>query len=195
MTENITYTFYEIVCKDEDKDFIYVGSTKDFKNRKYQHKTVCNNKNLKGYNLQIYQFIRENGGWENFNMNPVEILDCETKTHARIREQYWIEQKKANLNKFKAYRTEEQKKEYYKEQTREYYEQNKEKIKEQTREYREKNKEKIKEQTREYREQNKEKIKEYREQTKDKNKEYREKNKEKIKEQNREYYLKKKETE
>jgi hypothetical protein len=225
MTENHTYTFYEIVCKDEDKNFIYIGSTKDFKNRKYQHKKTWNNENFKEYNIQLYQFIRGNGGWENFEMNPIEILECESKTHARIREQYWIELKKANLNKVRAYRTKEQAKKYNKEKTSEYreknqdkikdyIEKNKDKIKEYEREYREKNKEqqreyyeqnqdKIKEQKREYYLKKKDKIKEqqreYYEQNQDKIKEqkreYREQNKEKIKEQQREYYLKKKETE
>ena len=93
MTKNLQYTFYEIVCKDEDKDFIYIGSTKDFKNRKYQHKSACINQTDKQHYYQLYQFIRENGGWDNFNMNPIEICECETKTHARIREQFWIENK------------------------------------------------------------------------------------------------------
>ena len=46
MTKNLQYTFYEIVCKDENKDFIYIGSTKDFKNRKYQHKNACINEKI-----------------------------------------------------------------------------------------------------------------------------------------------------
>ena len=56
-------------------------------------------------------------------MNQVEICDCETKAHARIIEQYWIENKKANLNKLRAFCTEDQNKEYQKQ----YNEQNKDK--------------------------------------------------------------------
>ena len=149
MTKNLQYTFYEIVCKDEDKDFIYIGSTKDFKNRKYQHKTACINEKNKIYHLQVYKFIRENGGWDNFNMNPIEILECETKTHARIREQYWIDLKKANLNQLRAFITEDQKKEHEKQ----YREQNKIKIKENKKQYREKNKERLKEYAKKYYEQ------------------------------------------
>ena len=109
MTKNLQYTFYEIVCKDEDIDFIYIGSTKDFKKRKYQHKNACINEKNPNYNIQPYQFIRENGGWINFNMNSIEICECETKTHALIREQYWIESRKANFNNRKSFITNQQK--------------------------------------------------------------------------------------
>jgi hypothetical protein len=144
MTENNTYTFYEIVCKDENIDFIYVGSTKCFKNRKHQHKqksvkNICERK--------LYKIINENGGWDNFEMKPLEILDCLTKTHARIREQYWIDEKNAKLNTNKAF---SDKKEYYK--------LNKDKIKEYEKEYRNQNKDKIQKRKQEYRKLNTNKI-------------------------------------
>ena len=54
--------FYKIVCKDINITGCYVGHTTDFTKRKYQHKTVCNNENIKGHNIYLYQFIRGNGG-------------------------------------------------------------------------------------------------------------------------------------
>ena len=87
MTTNNTYTFYEIVCKDENIEHLYVGSTKNFRNRKWQHKQCCENENNKSYDKQLYQLIRENGGWDNFEMKPLEVSECESITHARIREQ------------------------------------------------------------------------------------------------------------
>jgi len=195
MTKNLQYTFYEIVCKDENKDFIYIGSTKDFKNRKYQHKSSSININNPKNNLQVYQFIRENGGWNNFDMNPIEIYECETKTHARIREQYWIELKKSKLNKYKAFVPEEERLENKLKYQKCYYENHKEKIKEYNIIYQEKNAEQINIQKKQFYEQNKEKIKEHRkqfyEQNKDQIKEYQkqynEQNKEYLKQYNKEY--------
>ena len=62
-------TFYEksIIYKlkhneDYDDTNIYIGSTSNFKNRKYQHKFACNNEKDIAHNRFVYQFIRDNGG-------------------------------------------------------------------------------------------------------------------------------------
>ena len=47
---------YKIVCKD-------INNKDCFTKRKYRHKYCCNNPSDKGYNLYVYKFIRENGGW------------------------------------------------------------------------------------------------------------------------------------
>ena len=60
--------FYKIVCKDLDIKDCSVGHTTDFTTRKYDHKQRCSNPNNGGYNLPVYRFMRENGGWENFEM-------------------------------------------------------------------------------------------------------------------------------
>jgi len=181
------YIFYKIICED-CPDYIYIGSTKSFRSRKNQHKNACINENYRCYNLKIYQKIRENGGWDNWNMIIIDEADNLTFTQARIKEEELRLKYNGNLNSYKAYITEEQKKEYY--QT------NKEVYKEKKREYKEKNKEKIAEQSKEYYENNKDQIldkqKEYYENNKDqildKQKEYDLKNKEKIKEYQKEYY-------
>jgi len=187
VVKKLEYTIYEIKCNDEDKEFSYIGSTNNYNRRKKEHKKSCiNEKN----NYLLYKFIRENGGWANFQMNIIEIIECETQTEARIREQYWLENKKANLNKFNAYST----KEIIKEQRKKYYEQNKEKINQYRNQYYEQNKEKEKK----YYEQNKEQYKQYQKQYREKNKEqtkkyyeqkkiYCEKNKEKIRQYQKHY--------
>ncbi len=173
------YIFYKIVCED-CPDYIYIGSTKSFRSRKYQHKTNCNNINNKLHNLKLYNKIRENGGWDKWNMIIIDEEDDLTFTQARIKEEELRLKYNGNLNSNKAYISQEEQKECFKEYIKKYRENNKDIIKEKKREYdlkyREKNKEKIKE----YNEKNKEKIKE-------KIKEYNEKNKEKIKEKMREY--------
>tara|TARA_B100000768_G_scaffold35622_1_gene34234 strand:+ start:1558 stop:2094 length:537 start_codon:yes stop_codon:yes gene_type:complete len=171
------YIFYKIVCED-CPDYIYIGSTKSFRSRKYQHKTCCNNEKI---NLKIYQKIRENGGWDNWNMIIIDESDNLTFTQARIKEEELRLKFNGNLNSNKAYITEEDNKE----QKREYALKNKEKKREYDLKYRENNKEKKGEYDKEYYEKNKEKIKEYNEKNKEKIKEY-------YRQYNKQYYQKKK---
>ena len=65
--------------EDYDDTNIYIGSTSNFKNRKYQHKCSCNSEKGKKYNLPVYQYIRDNGGWDNFVMIPIEQYSCNDK--------------------------------------------------------------------------------------------------------------------
>lgn len=190
---NIDYSkciIYKIVCKDLNIKDCYVGHTTNFIKRKCAHKYYCNNDKSKAYNVYLYQYIRENGGWENWDMIEIEKYNCIDVYEAVKRERYFVEILNATLNCQIPSRTI---KEYYednKEKKREYYEDNKEEILQQRKEYYENNKETHKEKLREYRENNKEKIQDYnkewyennKETHKEKIKEYNEKNKEKIKE-------------
>jgi hypothetical protein len=132
------YYFYKIVC-DDLPNFVYVGSTKAFANRKYQHKDNCDNENRKGYNLKIYQTIRANGGWDNWRMVCIHQEDVDNKRHAeQIEEDYRLELN-GNMNTIRAFRTEEQRKEYHKEYHKEYREDNKGYFNERNKKYRENN--------------------------------------------------------
>ena len=62
-----TCCIYKIEHIDNDI-LVYVGHTTNFTNRKYQHKSNCINETSKEYNHKVYHLIRENGGWEAFNM-------------------------------------------------------------------------------------------------------------------------------
>jgi len=182
------YIFYKIVCED-CPEYVYIGSTKSFRHRKYKHKQSCNNINDKSHNLKLYNKIRENGGWDKWSINIIDEGNDLSLTDARIKEEELRVKYNGNLNTIKAYRSEEDCKEYYKEHNKEYCEKNKEKLKE----YRENNKQKIKEYYKQYNENNREKRQEYHKNNKQKIKEYRENNKEKIKEYYKQYYRKKKE--
>lgn len=90
---------YKLLKQDDyDNKNIYIGSTTNFKVRKNNHKTCCNNDNAKSYNLKVYQFIRDNGGWTEWTMIQLEAFPCETKKELQNRERYWIEQLKPVLN-------------------------------------------------------------------------------------------------
>ena len=65
-------SFYRFVCNDPEIQSSYVGHTVDFNRRKSQHKSCCNNSNDKYHHLQIYQTIREYGGWDNWRMIEIE---------------------------------------------------------------------------------------------------------------------------
>ena len=129
---------YKLCCKDTDITDIYIGSTTSFRHRKKQHKSDCNNEKRHAYNYDVYKFIRENGGWENWDMILIEYYKCDTKLELEKREREVIENLKPSLNQFIPTRTNKEYKEEYKEQYKEYYknyyEKNKEYFKEKAKE-------------------------------------------------------------
>ena len=88
---------YKIQHVDKE-DLIYVGSTTDFTNRKYHHKSSCNLSIDKSYNLKVYKMIRENGGWDMFKMIEVKKVPCADKREAVAEEDTIMKNLKANMN-------------------------------------------------------------------------------------------------
>jgi len=101
---------YKLCCLDQSITDIYVGQTTDFTKRKCQHKSNCNNENIKDYNYYVYQFIREHGGWENWSMVQIEQYPCKNMREAEARETYWMKELKSTLNSMKSFQTEEERK-------------------------------------------------------------------------------------
>jgi hypothetical protein len=132
------YIIYEIRPINKELIYSYVGSTENFIKRKSNHKRTCINSNL-----NVYKYIRENGGWINFEMVPLEEYECDTKIQARIREQFYINQIENKLNMIKAFSTIEENKNKQTEQKYIYRFENKNKINTINKIYREENKEKI----------------------------------------------------
>ena len=174
---------YKIVCNNLSIKESYVGHTTDMTKRKCSHKSHCNNEKDKKHNLKIYQIIRENGGWDNWNMVLVEKFPCKDKYEACKREREVLEELDAKLNMVIPYRTQEDLKEYKKQ----YYQEHKEELVEKRKQYREEHKEELNQQSKQYyqehKEQRKEHVKQYyqehKEQRKEQDKQYREKHKEK----------------
>ena len=132
-------TIYKLVHKEDyDNANIYIGSTTDYIRRKNNHKNCCNSEKQKGHTDKKYQYIRENGGWDNWNMIEVEKHNCNDGNEAKAREEYWRCHFNAQLNSRKAYRTDEERKE----QMKQYYEENKDKIADNMKLHYEANKEK-----------------------------------------------------
>ena len=90
----------------QDKpELLYIGSTTDFRDRKYSHKGNCNNPNI---NFKLYQLIRDNGGWECFNMVRIKDFPCDNRREAEAEEDRIIMEMKSILNSKRASRTNKQ---------------------------------------------------------------------------------------
>ena len=158
-------SIYKLCCLDTDIKEIYIGSTTNFKRRKCQHKCNCNNENNKKYHLNVYQFIRANGGWENFDMVEIEKMNCKDKRELHTKEREYIEKYDSKLNKHMPYRTDVEKKEYYQthiDTYKEYRIKNKDYIIESQKKYYQNNKKLCNEKCKQYRVDNKDKISEKR---------------------------------
>jgi hypothetical protein len=70
--------------------------------------------------------IRDNGGWDRFEMIEVEKYPCKDKREALRREDEIMKELKASMNTYKSFLTEEERKEkekQYREENKEYYKQ------------------------------------------------------------------------
>jgi hypothetical protein len=161
---------YRIVCKDTSVTECYIGHTTNFTKRKYYHSFNCNHEKSKQYNFRVYEFIRENNGWNNWDMIEIEKLNCKDVNEAKARERYYIELYNSKLNISIPTQTD-----------KEYYEKNRKTIIEYQQIYRQSNKELISNKGKEYYTNNHDKIQEYKKEFYIKNREnILEKGKEKI---------------
>jgi hypothetical protein len=193
---------YKLCCRDPEITDIYVGSTTNFRRRKWQHKSSCSNVNDKNNNIHVYQFIRENGGFDAWDMVQVEQYEAKDKHDLHARERHWIETLKPSLNRVIPTRTV---REYYNDNkqfimdcSKNRYDNNKNQIQAQMKQYYEKNKQLYQIRSKQYYENNKEayitKSKQYYEDNKDqilakdkvRSKIYREKNRTVINEKTQE---------
>jgi hypothetical protein len=90
---------YKLCCRDTTIKDIYIGSTCAFRRRKSQHKHSCNTENDKGYNYYIYQFIRDHGGFSNWDMIEIKKVNCNDKRELEKEERVVLEQLGGTLNK------------------------------------------------------------------------------------------------
>ena len=85
-----------VVYKIKTGDFIYVGSTRDFEQRRGNHKYALHNENSHAYNLKLYQAIRANNDeWE---MEIIKECPGTNKIELLMEEQKYIDELKPDLN-------------------------------------------------------------------------------------------------
>jgi hypothetical protein len=89
---------YKITCKDPNIHDVYVGHTTNFVRRKYDHKHTCTNTTSDSYNCKLYEVIRNNGGWDNWKMEIVDLFNCKDLYGARKKEHKYFVSLKATLN-------------------------------------------------------------------------------------------------
>ena len=130
---------YKLCCNDPAVLDIYVGSTTSFRARKCAHKNTCHNENNKDYQYYLYQFIRANGGFSNWDMIQIERYDAKDKLDLLARERHYLELLGATLNRNVPGRT---MKEYYRDTKEErsvyekqYYKEHKQKHNEYTKQH------------------------------------------------------------
>jgi hypothetical protein len=156
---------YKLVHNEDlNNDNIYIGSTTNFIKRKCKHKYSCNTEYDKSYKQTKYQYIRDNGGWDNWSMIEIEKYPCNDNNEARAREEYWRSNLKSGLNSVKAYVAPEDIKQNKAEISQRYRENHKDTIiydKEYNKQYKQEHDEKIKEYAKQYKINNADKINQY----------------------------------
>ena len=172
---------YKIVCNDLNVNGCYVGHTINMTKRKWNHKSNCNNEKSKDHNLKIYKIIRENGGWDNWNMVLVEKFPCIDKYEACKREREVYEELGAKLNMVRPYLTQEDHKAERKEYSKLYYQEHKAEFIQYREEHKAERNQYSKKYGKQYREEHKAEIKKY-------DKQYHEEHKAEIKQYRKQYY-------
>ena len=154
--------FYKLVCKDITITDLYVGQTTDIKARKHHHKHSCNCENNKNYNNPVYKFIRENGGFTNWDMIVIDSQSCIDSQEAHTIERHYVEILFATLNTNIPSRTytewRETNKDIIKEKRALFYEENKDRIREEHAIFYQENRERIRKEQAIFYQENRERI-------------------------------------
>lgn len=98
VTDYSNTIIYKIACKDPSIKDIYVGHTTNFVQRKHSHRQSCTNTKSSSYHCKLYKVIRENGGWDNWDMDTVAFFKCADHYEARTKEQEYFISLNATLN-------------------------------------------------------------------------------------------------
>jgi hypothetical protein len=154
---------YKLVHKDDLYDEnIYTGHTTEMTKRKAEHKSDCTNPNSDKYNQKKYQYIRENGGWDEWLMIEIEKYPCKDKPEAIARERVIQAEMKAKLNTNVPGRTKKEWRidnhEKLLKQKKQYYQDNRESILERVSNYVQDNRDKVLENKKQHYQDNRENL-------------------------------------
>tara|TARA_R110001583_G_scaffold36760_1_gene120833 strand:- start:327 stop:782 length:456 start_codon:yes stop_codon:yes gene_type:complete len=90
---------YKIQCKDPSVIPVYVGSTTDIRKRRNTHRSDCQVVSGDKYDRRQYQFIREHGGFDNWELIKLaDIDDCMGDMQLRMLEQEYMDAEDSILN-------------------------------------------------------------------------------------------------
>jgi len=92
------YTIYQI--KHKQLPHCYIGSTKNFYGRVAVHKTYYK----QGIERQLYNTMQQNGGWDSYDIIPLEEFECSNRTEAESRENHWIKRFEGEMELLNTYK-------------------------------------------------------------------------------------------
>ena len=88
---------YRIVCKNPKITDCYIGITTNLTHMRSNHHRDSKQDNPK-LNQKLYRFIRENGGWSNFQLILIESYPCQNKEELIMKLREYIENLNPTLN-------------------------------------------------------------------------------------------------
>ena len=93
---------YRIESINKDIKEFYIGSTENLAQRITKHKYSCNTNYNKDYNIRLYKFIRDNGGFCKWKF----VVEADTPNHNKEErlelEQYYKDLLNPQLNSYNA---------------------------------------------------------------------------------------------
>lgn len=98
MNTTLKYTIYQI--KHKEHPHCYIGVTRNVYGRIAVHKTHY----TQGLKRHLYNTMRLNGGWESYDIIPLEEFECSNRTEAESRENDWIRKTESQMELLNTYK-------------------------------------------------------------------------------------------
>ena len=86
------------MCNDANITDLFVGHTNDVHRRNETILMECTNMRCNAYNTPINQVIRDNGGWDNFELVVIDHVSCHSLLDVLQHKRIHIKTQNANLN-------------------------------------------------------------------------------------------------
>ena len=91
-------SIYLIFSKDPNITSKYIGCTNDFDKRIISHKHCCENINTIQYTYKLYEYIRLNGGFNNWSSVILESFEYQNNIEKHQKENDYFKQFQPTLN-------------------------------------------------------------------------------------------------
>lgn len=82
-----TTKIYSLSSLAGDVKYTYIGSCKDVNKKRFIYKRNV----LRGDKGELYECIRTNGGWDNWELKAIDSFVCNSREEAKEKEKEWIE--------------------------------------------------------------------------------------------------------
>lgn len=92
-------SIYQIKCKDINIDDFYIGSSINITRRHRQHKYNSKRPKSKEYHRKVYDKIRKEKGWDNWEIEILLEIDVNGIEELHDIEKWYIQEFSPSLNK------------------------------------------------------------------------------------------------